>query len=247
VLKATGCAVIAHRGDSAAAPENTLAAIHQAIEVGADAVEFDVRCTKEREVVLMHDATVDRTTNGSGAVSEMTVTQIAALDAGAHKGEAYAGEPVPLLRDALAVLKGRATAVIEVKDEGIAAEVLTEIEALNVADKVAVISFSAETLRQVRQRRPSIRTALLIGEKAEPGPEALAGTTREAAADHPDMHWELATPEVVDAFHAAGMPVWVWTVNDEGIMRRLLDLGVDGVTTDRPSALQKVLQQGIVE
>ena len=125
MLKATGCAVIAHRGDSAAAPENTLAAIHQAIEVGADAVEFDVRCTKEREVVLMHDATVDRTTNGSGAVSEMTVTQIAALDAGAHKGEAYAGEPVPLLRDALAVLKGRATAVIEVKDEGIAAEVLT--------------------------------------------------------------------------------------------------------------------------
>ncbi|NOZ22954.1 MAG: hypothetical protein GXP25_17895 [Planctomycetes bacterium] len=234
--------VIAHRGASSTAPENTVAAIRHAVELGAGGVEFDVRRTADGRIVLMHDGAVDRTTNGTGAVANLSLDQIRALDAGAWKGETFAGEPVPLLREALEWLKGRAMPVIEIKDQGIAAEVVGQISEMDMVMDVTVICFHAETLRQVREINRDIRTSVLIGEKEAPRPNGLIRCVRDAKADHPDLQWGLATRECVEAFHAEGMPVWVWTVNEREEMRKLIELGVDGITTDEPGALTGAIQ-----
>lgn len=233
--------VIGHRGASSVAPENTLAAVRKAVEIGVQGVEFDVRRTQDGQIVLMHDGTVDRTTNGKGKVSELPFDQIKMLEAGLHKGAAFGGERVPLLRNALGVLKGKAMPVIEIKDEGISKQVVSEVQAAGMVGEAAVICFNPKTLCETAQLEPAIRRALLIGEKAEKSPEKLIAMTLDAAADHPNLHRSLATPECIEAFHAEDMPVWVWTVNDEQMMRQLIDIGVDGITTDDPALLNKVL------
>ncbi|MEW6358718.1 MAG: glycerophosphodiester phosphodiesterase family protein [Planctomycetota bacterium] len=236
--------VIAHRGASGAAPENTLAALQHAVDIGAGAVEFDVRRTADGQIVLMHDGSVDRTTDGAGKVEDLTLDQIRALDAGTWKGKRFAGERVPALRDALELLKGRAMPVIEIKDEGIASEVVGQIMKMDMAANVTVICFNAETLRQVREFNARIRTSLLIGEKEAPPPNGLIRLVRDAKANHPDLQWGLATRDCVEAFHAGGMPVWVWTVNEREAMRRIVVLGVDGITTDQPATLLDVINAG---
>lgn len=238
-----GFMTIAHRGASVAAPENTLAAVRKAIEIGVEGVEFDIHRTQDSRLILMHDATVDRTTNGTGRICDLPFDRIKALDAGVHKGAAFAGERVPLLRNALGVLKGKAMPVIEIKDEGISKQTLDEVQERGMIAETAIICFNAKTIREVGEIAPNIRKALLIGEKAGQSPGDLVALTRESRADHPDLYWKLATPECVAAFHAEGMPVWVWTVNDEETTGRLMDIGVDGITTDDPARLKEVVRR----
>ena len=223
------------------APENTLAAIRKALELGGDGVEFDVHGTADGRPVLIHDHTVDRTTDGHGAVAELTLRQLQALDAGEWKSPAFAGEPIPVMEDALKLLAGRTMPVIEIKADSISNDVVAAIQAAGLTEAVTVISFSADALRAVKAACASIRTALLVGGEGLTAHHVMA-LTRKARADHPDMFWSLATRDCVRACHREGMPVWVWTVDDRHTMRRLIDRGVDGITTNDPALLKAELE-----
>src|SRR5437773_11690723 len=180
--------IIAHRGDSAHVAENTLASFAVALEVGADLVEFDVQLTKDGQVVVIHDATVDRTTTGRGRVRDLTLAEIRALSAGypSRFPDTHRGERVPTLGEALAMLKDRARVMVEIKPDavtddaegGIEARAIAEARKAGMEKDVALLSFSRRALLRCRKLAPEIVRGHLF-QKAEPG-EVLAGA-REGA------------------------------------------------------------------
>jgi len=229
--------VVAHRGASVEAPENTLAAFRRALELGAPAMELDVHRTADGELVAIHDATVDRTTNGTGAVAEMTLEALRQLDAGAWKGKAFAVERIPTRAEVGRLARGRASLVVEIKAAGIADQVVATLEAEGVLDESFVISFSQETARRVKELRPDTTVGLLSG-KAEDLP-----LVAELGLDAFCPHHAAATEEMARELHAANRLLSVWTVNDEEGMRRMAALGADLITSDNPALALKVLRR----
>jgi glycerophosphoryl diester phosphodiesterase len=232
--------VIAHRGDHTKAPENTLAAIRRAIEVGCDYVEVDVRRTSDGALVVMHDSTVDRTTNGKGKVAELTLEEIRKLDAGSKKGKEWSAEKVPTFDEALTLCKGKIKIYVDHKSAP-PAEVLAAIEKQGMLDQVVVYG-SVDVLREYKKLKPSVwimpphpgtpeRIRRLV---ADLKPETLDGNIRE---------WNGAQ---VEAAHAAGAQVWVDNPenrdNEDGI-RQALKMGVDAIQTDAPEKVIAILKK----
>src|SRR5258707_7534472 len=194
--------VIAHRGDSAHRPENTLAAFASALEIGAAIAEFDVHLTRDGEVVVIHDATLDRTTNGRGAVRSLTLAEIRRFSAGypGRFGSTYAGERVPTLGEVLGLLRDRAQAMIEIKPDavtddaegGIEAHVVEEVRKAGMEKEVALISFERRALLRCRTLAPEILRGHLF-ERGKAGDMlagaraggAGAGTSEESLPSHP--------------------------------------------------------------
>lgn len=232
--------IAAHRGDRSAAPENTLAAFRAAVASGSDILETDVRLTADGAAVLMHDETVDRTTDGSGAVADLTLAELRALDAGSWFDERFAGERVPLFGEFLDVVagSGRETALIELKghwEESDVAQITLAIYLRGVQDRVVFASFEPTTLRALRAAAPDIPRAMIrrvlpvdpvqIARRFD----VIAIMTRPSAL--------LDRPDVVPAMHAAGLGILLYTLNNEDRWSAALDLGVDGIVTDTPSDL----------
>lgn len=239
--KAAGCTIVAHRGFSSMAPENTLVAMVKGCEVGADGCELDVHQTKDGHIVVMHDGDVKRTTDGEGKIAEMTLAEIKKLDAGSWKGAEYKGEPVPTLEEVLKRVKGmNGHVVVEIKADGIAARVLAAIKAQQMQDHVTIISFSEQAVKDVHALDAKMPVGFLYGSDKTPGETPmdkakwLADKTRDMGAGMIDIAWNLATPELVGEFHRRGMKVWVWTVDDPKEMEKYLGLGVDSITTNKP-------------
>jgi len=236
------CLCVAHRGFSARAPENTLASVKAGMQAGADGCEFDVYTSRDGVAVLMHDATVNRTTNGKGKVTDLTAAQLAKLDAGSWKGKAFAGEPVPTLVGVLRAMKGSdCTAVIEVKGKGIAGPVVHAVRDAGMVESSVVISFQEEAVADVRALEPRLTGALVVGGKAK-GTEAqwaaqLAERAGKCSAAILDLHYGMLSPSLIAELHRRGFKVWCWTVNDPVIMNALARWGVDGITTDRPDVM----------
>ncbi|HDH99865.1 MAG: glycerophosphodiester phosphodiesterase [Candidatus Latescibacterota bacterium] len=226
--------LVAHRGYSAVAPENTLAALRAALGAGVSACEVDVRVTSDGELVLMHDETVDRTTDGSGRVRELALSQIRALDAGSWKGEEFRGERVPTLREALEVMEG-GHLVVEVKDEGIEGRLARTIRSAGAQGRTTVISFSLETCRNVRKLIPDLGVLWLLGRKYE----GAISTALEAGVQGLDVHHEAITPEFAEAVLRRGLSLWAWTVEEPEEAERLEGLGVSVVTSDDPIRLRR--------
>lgn len=231
--------VIGHRGAGGLAPENTLAALRTGIEQGARAVEVDVHQTADGVLVVMHDPTVERTTDGSGAIAELTLAQIDELDAGAWFGAGFAGERVPTLDAVLDSVAGQegVTLYIEVKDPDRYAS-LSETLAETLRRRagrppVVVISFDHDWLVEFHELAPDVSLGAL-------------GTFKTPDADLPvaaaDLLWisVLLDPALVARLHRRGWRVLVWTVNRGWQMRLLRWLGVDGITTDYPDRWQAV-------
>ena len=243
-LSTKRCEVVAHRGYSAVAPENTLAAIREAIKSGASGCEFDVYACRGGTVVLMHDKTVDRTTNGMGPVTELSLKQLQQLDAGSWKHARYAGECVPTLTEALNLLKGTGCQpVIEIKMEGISKQVVDDVRTLNMVDQVAVIAFSETVVREIRELEPLITCAWLCSKTLVGTPTEQADWL-EARADacHAkllDLNFNMLSPELIVELKSRGLGVWTWTVNEAVVMRALRQWGVDSITTDRPDLLSR--------
>ena len=170
-------AVIAHRGFSGTRPENTLAAVKAAIEVGADMVEVDVTLTSDGQVVCIHDDTVNRTTNGSGPVTGYTLDELRRLDAGGWFSPEYAGEKIPTMAEVLELSRGRILVNIEIKSEvvtdqaegGIAEKVVRLLHELKMTDQVIVLSFDPRALEQVRAADPGLVTASLFNKDIHRG------------------------------------------------------------------------------
>jgi glycerophosphoryl diester phosphodiesterase len=221
--------IVAHRGYSALAPENTLAAIRAALEAGADAVEFDVRLTRDGEAVLMHDATLERTTSGTGPVAAATLAGLRGLDAGAWKHPRWRGERVPTLAEALALLAGRAVAVIELKEASprLVHRVGEALDRHTPAGGAILISFLPAALRRLAPLAPGRPLGLLVRPLEPPPARALVAHADVVLGWH-----EALGRSVVVAAHGHGLPVFAWTVDEPAAMTRLLRWGVDGLITN---------------
>lgn len=249
-----GVANIAHRGASAYAPENTLAAVRKAIARDADLVEVDVQRTRDGALVLMHDLTLERTTDAATVlpgrapwrVADLTLAEISRLDAGSWFGPEFAGERVPTLEEALAVLGlSELGILVELKRPGLYPGVVADVAAAvrhgvrrpdgtaSVGDLI-VQSFDHAAVRDLKRIQP----ATTVGALGSPAAWRLPELGRWA--DQVNPHHRLVDRAYVDRVHAAGMACHVWTVNTAGAMRHALRLGVDGVITNHPDTLHHV-------
>ncbi|RKN38558.1 glycerophosphodiester phosphodiesterase [Streptomyces hoynatensis] len=212
---------VGHRGLMGVEPENTLRSFRRADRAGLDMIELDLHLSKDGRLVVIHDAEVDRTTDGSGRVGELTLQELRALDAGL-------GERLPLFEEVVEAVAAPLQA--EIKDRAAARVLAEEIERLGLQDRVTVISFHGDALRETRELLPEIPLALVSGRSTGSAPE------RAAKLGAGMISCELAHLDagVVARAHAAGLKVISWTVNTAGELDRAIGLGLDGVVTDRP-------------
>lgn len=233
--------IIAHRGYSARAPENTLAALQAALEAGADAVEFDVHTAACGTPVLFHDAMLSRTTNGVGPLRRRTMAQLKSLDAGAWFSADFAGERIPSLEEALRALKGRIPRIYaevkgfrELEDLDRMVRLTRDAEML---DQVTFISMNWTLLDRMRGQEPGLSIGFVVDEAGKIE-EALQRASGDGAA-LVDLRADLvaAEPEIVARSEAQGTDLAVWTVNEPTDAQRLLAAGVRRFTTDQVGAL----------
>jgi glycerophosphoryl diester phosphodiesterase len=235
--------IIAHRGFSEVAPENTLAALEAAVRADADAVEFDVRTASDGTPVLMHDDTLERTTDGAGSVATRSPQELAELDAGSWFGDEFRGEPVPTLKRAMLTLRGRVDrAYVEVKPmrhpEDVTSIVST-VRDLGLFERTVFISIDWDALTHIR----AVAGDALLGyvvEAKERSDEALrrASGDERALVDF-DAHILLDDPGLALRARAVGIPLATWTVDSPEDAARLLASGVPRITTNRVTTLMR--------
>jgi glycerophosphoryl diester phosphodiesterase len=237
--------IFAHRGASKVAPENTLPAFEAAIGLGADGVELDVQYSSDGALVIFHNDTLEKTSDGTGRVTAHTLSELRALDAGSWFASGFAGTRIPTLDEALDLMKGRLLVNVELKVLGslrsdMGADAVKAIRAHGMADQVVISSFNPFALRQAKGAGPEIECALLLAHDL-PGWMRWSVTRRYSRADglHPDF--EMVDEAYMAQVRKLGMPVRVWTVDDETEMRRLIALGVDAIVTNVPDVLAAIM------
>ena len=231
--------IAGHRGDRSAAPENTLPALQSALDGSMVYVETDIRLSADGVPVLIHDSTVDRTTNGSGPVSSLTLAELEELDAGSWYAKAYAGLRIPTLDSFLGLLAASdKKALLELKGEwteAALASVTLLIESHGLGRRVVLASFHVDTLAAMQNAAPDLPRLVIIRDLPD-DPVALVleygaiGVVTSPPAVEED-------PTVVDRIHRAGLGILLYTLNQEQNWQSALGLGVDGIITDKPSAL----------
>ena len=227
---------IAHRGASGRFPENTLKAFAAAIDAGAQMCELDVQLTVDGAVVVIHDETLERTTDGRGAVRSMTLAQLKRFDAGIRFGREFAGERIPTLEEVMALADGRCGLNIELKGAGVerkVCELLVERRALATA---MISSFDWDALAIVRHFEPRVRVGML----ASQWPARLVGAAFELKAESINPRSDIVTEDLCIAAHERNLSVYAWTVDEPGEMRRLIAFGVDGIMTNYPERLREL-------
>jgi glycerophosphoryl diester phosphodiesterase len=231
--------VWAHRGASSATPENTAASDEVARRAGAEWIENDVQPTADGIPVILHDATVDRTTDGTGAIRGLTVAQVGALDAGSWFAPAFTGQRVPTLAQQLQGLKQRGgNLLLEIKGRHTRDEVATIVDVVRqsgMANRVFVQSFEVDALQFTRELAPELPLGLLRS-TLDPDPVAIAKELGLAAYNPSDAAFQTR-PGIAADLHDAGVAVNVWTVDDANRWKALENAGVDGIITNRPAEL----------
>lgn len=231
-------AIFAHRGASAYAPENTIAAFKLALEQSADGFELDATLTGDGHVVVLHDDDVDRTTNGSGAVAEMTLDELRQLDAGSWFSEDFKGERIPTLAEVFAAVGSDTIINVELKNyaslwDDLPNKVVELVRTHDLADRVLFSSFNPIALIKTHRLMPEVPVGLL----AMPGGSgAWARSFPGRLVPHQALHPEFSdvTPAMIEKAHRSGKRVHAYTVNRAEDMRRLLEWGIDGIITDDP-------------
>ena len=237
--------IFAHRGACRVAPENTLPAFQAAIDLGADGIELDVHYSSDGKLMVIHNRTLEATTNGSGRITAYTCEELRNLDAGSYFAPQFVGTHIPILDEVLVLCKGKLLMNIELKSletttANIGADVVAAVRAHDMADQVALSSFNPLALRRAKKAGPEIECALLTAPDL-PGWMRSGLTLRysRASAVHPEF-------PMVDAAYMAWarkrkMPVRPWTVNEEADIRRMIELGVDAIITDVPDVALTLL------
>lgn len=233
-----GPLVIGHRGASADAPENTIAAFELAIEQGADGIELDVHLSGDEQPVVIHDFTLERTTDGAGPVSERSVRELKRLDAGGWRDRRFRGQRVQTLQEVLERFRDRARFWIELKAgsalyPGIEERVVSTIEIYEAVDRVLVQSFDLDAIDRVRALNHEIPVGALVAQA--PLEPALLRAGRIGAIC-PGAH--VLTEELLGEIRGAALDCYVWTVNEPAQMDRLVEWRVSGIITDRPGLLR---------
>jgi glycerophosphoryl diester phosphodiesterase len=240
--------VIAHRGFSGVAPENTLAAFQRAIDAGADMIELDVLSSRDGHIVVIHDDTLDRTTDGEGPVAERTLAELRTLDAGSWFAAEFAGERIPTLEQVLELARGRILVNVEIKTEavtdraegGIADKTLELVRRADMLDQVVISSFDPRALAHARALEPGVKTASLYNAEMQDGmsPGAIMA---EVGSNGFNLSRQQIDESIVEACHRRERPVAVYTVNEINEMERIIGLGADAIFTDHPDRLIQLL------
>jgi glycerophosphoryl diester phosphodiesterase len=247
--------ILGHRGASGEAPENTLSAFEAALRLGADGVELDVTLSRDGVPVVIHDDTLDRTTTGAGRMSDQSLAELKRLTAGyaARFGNRFAGERIPTLAEVFAALEARAIINVELKRDrtpegALGREVVRLIYDHQREARVIISSFQLRALQRVRQIAPALPLGALYMRPAAAG--RVESRLRQAVcpaapeAHHPE--YPALTPEWLQWYHAHGLRVNTWTVDEPADMRRLAAAGVDGLITNRPEVAVGALRGGYV-
>ena len=234
---------IAHRGASGYAPENTFAAFRRAIAMGAGFIETDLQLSRDARLVAIHDATVNRTTNGQGAVHDMTLAELRRLDAGSWFGSEFAGERIPTIEEILEFTKKHDVVFyLEMKPSGSWGGEHALISALRESGEIArtvVISFDPAILVGVRKIEPTLMTGLLFeGQISDPLDKAIEIGARQIA-----VRGDLVSPRLLKEARERDLQVVCWTVNHPGHMRLLVEAGVDGIISDYPDRLLELTRR----
>ena len=239
--------VIAHRGFSGAAPENTLAAFRKGIEIGSDMVELDVHLSRDGELVVIHDETLERTTNGKGMVVDHTLYELKKLDAGSSFGPQFAGERIPTLKEVFDLAKGRVLVNVEIKNpthkrysiSELSEKTFAAVKKAGMLDKVIFSSFNPAALEWVEGAEPKAWTAFLF-HRPWNSPRDIPGSQEYAVLNLRNIY---LTREKVAEIKKAGKRINVYTVNPEQEIRQFVDWGVDGIITNYPDRLIQILQR----
>ncbi len=244
--------IIAHRGASRDAPENTLASVELAWVCDADAVEIDVHLSRDGRIVAIHDSDTKRTAGKEGKVADQALDELKRLDAGAWKGDQWAGERIPTLEEVLDTVPSGKKLFVEIK---CGPEVLPRLKKVIGAarcseDQVVIIGFDLETVTRAKQSLPSHRVYWLSSMKKDekenrwkPTVKEMLGRVRGTGIDGLNVKaCEAVNRAFVEEVNAAGLGVFVWTVNDPTEAARLEAVGVEGITTDCPRMLREKMQ-----
>ncbi|HXK33818.1 MAG TPA: glycerophosphodiester phosphodiesterase family protein [Dehalococcoidia bacterium] len=234
--------VTSHAACKGHAPENTLAGIRAALELGADAIEVDVHCTSDRVPVLIHDSTVDRTTDGTGDIHEMPLEVVRALDAGARQfAPRFQGEPIPTLAEVLDLTRGQALLQIEIKQTGIEEEVARVVRDANAVADCEVHSFWPQVVQAMRAAEPRMAAALLTDGRRIVDWEDFFGFALSLNAQGVSVYYDFATPEVVRRGQMRSLTFMTWTVDDERDIARVAAAGVDSICSNFPDIVAATL------
>lgn len=244
--------IVAHRGASYDAPENSLSSMKLAWEQKADGIEFDLWLTSDGKIAVFHDGTTKRYDGQNRKVSDLSLADLRQLDIGKVKGAPYLGEKMPSLEDILATIPEKGRAVIEIK---CGPEILPEMARVLRASKrspsqLCVISFNYESIKQSRELLPEIEHYYLAGYKKDPATgkmpeiEPLIEQAKQAKLTGLDLQstWPFS-PEFVSKIRGAGLKLIAWTVDDPEVANKLTELGVDGITTNRPAWLREQIKK----
>ena len=247
-------AIIAHRGAAGQAPENTLAAFRLALDQNVAIIEFDIHPSKDGRLMVIHDPTLDRTTNRQGPVTGYTLAELRQMDAGSWFGPDFAGEKIPTLKEVLTLINGRAQCIIELKwgSQGyyleLASRVAAEIAAVNGHSWCLVQSYEGRYLAELNRLDPDIKLVkAFIG--LWPGPVGFYYDTKLHWGSYRpppyiravNIYYRALTKAQVEDWHRQGVKVWSYTLNDGQSMKKHINLGVDGIITDYPEQLQQIL------
>jgi glycerophosphoryl diester phosphodiesterase len=231
---------VAHRGAAGYAPENTIAGFDLAVDMKADYIEIDVQRSIDGELVVIHDTTVDRTTDGTGKVGDLTLQQLHQLDAGSWKEESFAGETIPAFEEILDRYQGKVGILIELKAPelypGIEEQVAEALKERNLDqpqnEKIIIQSFNFQSMKKTDQLLPKVPVGVLTSNRTHTTAEALKEFSTYAEWFNPS--YGIVTEEVVDQVHAQGMQIGSWTVRSQEAADFLFDMNVDAIITDYP-------------
>ncbi len=216
---------IGHRGARAYEPENTLRSFRKALELGANAIELDIRKTSDRQLVVIHDADVNRTTNGKGLVADLTLNEIKALNTEKN-------EKIPTLDEAFDCINTKAKILIELKEQGLEQQTLETIHAKKLEKNVIIASFLEEPLKKTRELDKSIETGLIYAKHPHPEETAI-----ELKANYLISLYRFTHTANIEKAHKNGLKVIVWTINTKEEAEQYKKKGVDGIASDKPDLL----------
>lgn len=216
---------IAHRGARAYEPENTLSSFRKAIELGVDGIELDVRKTKDNELVVIHNADVNKTTNGNGLVNELTLEQIKEL-------VTEKDEQIPTLEEVFDSVKKRVKLLIEIKEKGIEEQIISLTHKKGLLNNVIFISFHEDVLKKVRELNDEVETGLVFVRHKNPIKTAL-----EIKAQFLLSLYRFTHSKMINKAHESGLKIIVWTINNKEEVAEYRKKGVDGIASDKPEIL----------
>ncbi len=248
-LQETAPLNFAHRGARNVAPENTLAAFERALTHGADGLELDIRLCKTNDWIVLHDAKLNRTTNGRGYARTKGLDELRHLNAGGWFGARFAKEKVPTLNEALELARGRCLLNIEIKAVGAVqekslADLITALYRHHAERRCIISSFNPLVLRRVSRLDARLPTGLLLtGNLLSNGPKAAFRKLTGVQALH--LHARVLSPRLVERVRALGLYLLVWGADTAPAMKRVIHFGVDGIITDDPLTLHRILRRNI--